>query len=83
MRERSCGLHGTFKAFRVNRVAIIKLIMDQCLPPEERKDMTQQNIIYKCGEPFVFIGMQYPGYYSTQVWSATDLLRRYAESHSK
>lgn len=83
MREGSCGLHGTFKAFRVNRVAIIKLIIEQCLTPEERKDMTLQNIIYKPNEPFVFLGMQYPDHYSTIAWTASSLLRRYTEIQSK
>jgi hypothetical protein len=76
MREISCGVHG---ALRPNRVAMFQFIQDYCLTPEERKDMRQQNIIYKRGEGLVFIGMQYPNHYSTQIWAARDLERRYRE----
>ena len=83
MRERCCGLHGTFKAFRVNRIAMSKFITDHCLTAEQRKDMRLRNVIYKRPEGLVFIGMQYPGYYQTQIWSASDLRRRYDEIHPK
>jgi hypothetical protein len=81
--ERTCGLHGTFKAFRVNRIAISEFIIDHCLPPEQRKGVKLRNMIYKPGEPLAFIGLQYPGYYSTQAWPASDLERRYAEIHPR
>jgi hypothetical protein len=58
-------------------------MIDHCLAAEERKDMKLRNIIYKSDEGLVFIGMQYPGYYQTQVWSASDLQRRYNEIHPK
>ena len=61
--ERTCGLHGTFKASRLNRIAMSKFIIDHCLTAEQRKGMKLRNIIYKPGEPLAFIGLQYPGSY--------------------
>ena len=81
--ERSCGLHGTFKAFRVNRITMSKFFIDHCLTVEQRKGMKLRNIIYKPGEPFAFIGLQYPNSYQTQVWAASELQRLYAEIQPK
>jgi hypothetical protein len=81
--ERTCGLHGTFKASRLNRIAMSKFIIDHCLTAEQRKGMKLRNMVYKPGEPLAFIGLQYPRHYSTQCWSASELQRLYAEIHSK
>ena len=81
--ERCCGLHGTFKAFRVNRITMSKFFIDHCLTAEQRKGMKLRNIIYKRGEQFAFIGLQYPGSYQTQVWAASELERLYAETRPK
>lgn len=83
MRERTCGIHGTFKSSHLNRIAMREFIIDHCLTAEERKDMKVRNIVCKRGEGLIFIGMQYPGYYQTQVWPASDLQLRYDEIHPK
>jgi hypothetical protein len=83
MRERSCGLHGTVRAFRLNRSAMSEFIVDHCLTAEQRKGMKLRNMVYKPGEPLAFIGLQYPGYYQTLVWPAIDLRRRYDENSLK
>lgn len=83
MRERTCGMHGSFKAFRMNRGALIPLIGDHYVSEEERKDMRLHNIIYKPGFTVAFIGIQYPRSYSTQIWAASEVRRLYAEIRSK
>ncbi len=82
-RERTCGMHGGFKAFRMNRGALIPLIADHYVREEERQGMRLQNIIYKRGYSFAFLGIQYPRSYVTQVWAASEVLRMYAEIRSK
>ena len=83
LRDRSCGLHGTIRAFRLNRTAISDFILDYCLTTEQRKCVRLRSIIYKPGEPLAFVGLQYPSAYQLQVWPASDLRRRYDEIHSK
>ena len=83
MRERCCGLHGTGRTFRLNRITMGKFIIDHCLTAEQRKDVRLRNVIYKRGDGLVFLGVQYPGSYQTQVWPASDLRRRYDEIHPK
>jgi hypothetical protein len=78
-RERTCGQHGTFKAFQINRIAVIQYIMDHSLTPEKRETAMLQNVIYKRGEGLVFIGIQYPNRYETHVGSASNLERRIKE----
>jgi hypothetical protein len=80
--ERTCGRHGTFKAFQINRIAIIQFIMD-CMTPEERAVANPQNVIYKRGEGLAFIGIQYPNRYETRVCSASGLERRITELRSQ
>ena len=82
-RERNCGMHGVFRAFRMSRGGLIPLIADHYVKEEERKGMRLQNIIYKLGFPFAFLGIQYPHSYATQVWAASEVLRMYAEIRSK
>jgi hypothetical protein len=82
-RERNCGMHGVFKAFRMSRGGLIPLIADHYVKEEERKGMRLQNIIYKLGFSFAFIGIQYPRSYVTQAWAASEVLRMYAEIRSK
>jgi hypothetical protein len=81
-RERTCGQHGTFKAFQINRIAVIQYIMDHCLTLEKRETARLQNVIYKRGEGLAFTGIQYPNGYLTQIWSASGLERRIKEIHS-
>jgi hypothetical protein len=73
-------MHAVVKPSRMNRIAISKFFIDHCLTAEQRKGMKLRNIIYKPGEPFAFIGLQYPGSYQTQGWAASELQRLYAES---
>jgi hypothetical protein len=80
--ERTCGRHGTFKAFQINRIAIIQFTMD-CMTPEERSVANPQNVIYKRGEGLAFIGIQYPNRYETHVCSASGLERRIKETRSQ
>lgn len=82
-RERSCGQHGTFKAFQINRIAVIQYLMDHSLTSEERKSAMLQNVIYKRGEGLFFIGIQYPNRYETHVGSASNLERRIKEIRSQ
>ena len=82
-RERICGMHGVFRAFRMSRGGLVPLIADHYVREEERKGMRLQNIIYKSGFTFAFIGIQYPRSYATQIWAASEVLRMYAEIRSK
>jgi hypothetical protein len=82
-RERTCGQHGTFKAFQINRMAVIQYIMDHSLTPEKRETAMLQNVIYKRGEGLVFIGIQYPNRYETGAGSASNLERRIKEIRSQ
>ena len=80
--EHTCGLHGTFKAFQINRIAVIQYIMD-CMTPEARAVAKPQNVIYKRGEGLAFIGIQYPNCYVTGAGSASGLERRITEIRSQ
>ena len=82
-RERTCGQHGTFKPFQINRIAIVQFIMDHCLTPEQRETAMLQNVIYKRGEGLAFIGIQYPNRYETHAGSASNLERRIKEIRSQ
>ncbi len=82
MRERTCGMHGSFKAFRINRTAILRFIAEHCLKDHERSGKPQ-NIIFKESPGFIFLGLQYPGHYQTKCFSATELLLRYRQSINK
>ena len=73
IRETTCGMHVGFKAFRVNRNTILRLIIEHRLTPEERK-MTVQSVIYKRRGGLVFISLSEPGLYLTKGYSANDLL---------
>lgn len=85
--ERTCGTHGVFKECRENRLALGKVVIENYLTAEQRKGMRLQNIIYKRrrkGKAYIgllFIGMQYPGHYTTQIWSVEDVQNRYDEIH--
>jgi hypothetical protein len=76
-RESTCGMHVAFKAFRVNREALLGFITQHCLTPEERENATAQNIIYNRGQGFILFGQQKPGVYHTKCFSASGLLERY------
>jgi hypothetical protein len=74
IKETTCGMHGTFKAFRVNRNTILRLITEYYLTPEERKSLTAQNVIYKPGESLVWFSAKEAGFYVTKGFSTRDLL---------
>ena len=72
-------MHGGFKAFRVNRTALVPFITQHYLTQEQRKSARPQNIIYEPGEAFAFFAVKMPGYYHTKIFSAKDLLQRYRQ----
>lgn len=76
IRERTCGMHGAFKAFRVNREAILRFITESFMTEEERKG-TSQNIIYKPDLGVVCFGVRYDNRYETTIFSASGLLAQY------
>ncbi len=78
-RESTCGIHGAFKAFRVNREALLRFIMQRCLTPAESEGMTPQNIIYIAGQGYILLGLGKPGLYHTKCFSASGLLERYQQ----
>ena len=82
IRERTCGMHGAFKAFRVNRSAILRFITEHCLTEDERKGMLQ-NIIYKPDLGVVCVGVQYDNRYETTIFSARGLLEQYLKLRQK
>jgi len=81
--ESTCGIHGKSNPPWLNRLAIIKLIMDHCLTPEQRKVARPQNVIYKRGSELVFVRIQYPNYSATEIWATSVLKRLYKKFHSK
>ena len=76
IRERTCGMHGAFKAFRVNRVAMLRFITEHCLTEEERKG-TPENIIYDPKGGFAHIKLRYDNRTETTIFSARILLQQY------
>jgi len=80
--EHTCGQHAKSNPSWLNRGAIIQLIMDHCLTPEQRRIARPQNIIYKRGSELVFVSIQYPNHYTTQIW-ATRVLKRLYKIQSK
>lgn len=82
IRERTCGMHGAFKAFRVNRAAILRFITESYMTEEERKG-TSQNIIYKPDLGVVCFGVRYDNRYETTIFSAPGLLERYLKLRGK
>jgi hypothetical protein len=74
IRESTCGMHGTFKAFRVNRNTILRLITEHYLTPVERKSLTAQNVIYKPDVGIVLFGARGANFYETKGFSLSDLL---------
>jgi hypothetical protein len=67
----------------MNRIAMGKFVVDHCLTAEERKRVKLRNIIYEPSEGLAFVGLQYPTYYQTQGWSASELRRLYDVIYSK
>src|ERR1700733_3953584 len=80
LRDRSCGLHGRVRAFRLNRSSMSEFIIKHCLTAEQREGMKLRNIVYKPDEPLAFVGLQYPKSYQTLILPAIDLRRRYDEN---
>lgn len=75
-------MHGAFKAFRVNRAAILRFITEHCLTENERKGISQ-NIIYKPDLGVVCLGVQYDNRYETTIFSARGLLQQYLKLRYK
>jgi hypothetical protein len=73
IRERTCGTHSRYKAFRVNRNTILPLLIEHYLTPEER-EMTVQHVIYKRRRGLVWFSVSEPGLYLTKCCWADDLL---------
>ena len=82
IRERTCGMHTAFKAFRINRTAILQFITEHCLTEEERKG-TPQSIIYKPGTGFVHIKLRYDNREETLGFSERGLLDDYRKLRQK
>jgi hypothetical protein len=82
-RESTCGMHVAFKAFHVNREAIVKFIIEHCLSPGLGEGMVAQNIIYHAGEGYILFGLSKPNVYLTRGFSASDLLERYEQFHRR
>lgn len=78
-RESTCGMHVAFKAFRVNREALLRFIIQHCLTPAESEGMTPQNIIYISGQGYILLGLGKPGLYHGKCFSASGLLERYKQ----
>jgi hypothetical protein len=76
IRERTCGMHTAFKAFRVNRTAILRFITEHCLTEEERKGIPQ-SIIYKPRSGFVHIKLRYDNREETTVLPERGVLDEY------
>jgi hypothetical protein len=82
IRERTCGLHGAFKAFRVNRMAMLRFITEHCLTEEEQEG-TPENIIYDPKQGFAFIKLRYDNRTETSVFTARGLLEQYLKLRHK
>ncbi len=78
-RESTCGMHGVFKAFRVNRAALVRFVMQHCLSPGLGEGMTAQHIIYYAREGYILLGLRKPNLYLTKGFAASDLLERYEQ----
>ena len=74
-----CGIHGVFKAFRVNRAALVRFVMQHCLSPGLGEGMAAQHIIYYAREGYILLGLSKPNLYLTRGFSASDLLARYEQ----
>jgi hypothetical protein len=77
-REKTCGMHGRFKA-RVNRAALVRFVIEHCLMPALGEGMVAQNIIYYAREGYILLGLSKPNLYLTRGFSASDLLERYEQ----
>lgn len=69
-------MHGVFKAFRVNRAALVSYVLQHCLSPGAEEGMAAQNIIYNVGEGYILFGLSKPNLYLTKGFAASDLLER-------
>jgi hypothetical protein len=78
-REKMCGMHGVFKAFRVNRAALVRFVIQHCLSPGLGEGMAAQHIIYYAREGYILLGLSKPNLYLTKGFSASDLLERYEQ----
>ena len=72
-------MHVAFKAFRVNREAIVKFIIEHYVCPGLGEGLEAQNIIYYAGEGYMLFGLGKPDVYLTRGFSASDLLERYEQ----
>jgi hypothetical protein len=72
-------MHGVFKAFHVNRAALVKFVIENCLSPALGEGMAAQHIIYYDREDYILLGLSKPNLYLTRGFSASDLLERYEQ----
>lgn len=77
--ESTCGMHSRFKACRVNRHTLLRLIFEHCLTPEEREGMTAQNVVYRSGDGLVWFSARKAHIYVTTCFSARALLKLHKE----
>jgi hypothetical protein len=77
--EKTCGMHVAFKAFRVNRNAIVKFVIEHCLSPGLGDGMVAQSIIYHSKEAYILFGLSKSNLHLTRGFSASDLLKRYEQ----
>jgi hypothetical protein len=78
-RESRCGLHGEFKAFRVNRAGLASFVIQHCLSPGLGEGMEAQSIIYHAGHGYILFGLSKGNLYLTRGFVAKDLIQRYTE----
>jgi hypothetical protein len=75
-RESTCGMHIAFKAFRVNRQAIVRCI-EHPFSQKVGREMHAQNIIYRAGEGLTALGVSNRNIYLTRIFTTSDLLMQY------
>jgi len=78
-REKTCGMHGVFKAFHVNRAALVRFVMEQCLGRALGEGMAAQHMIYYRREDYILLGLSKCNLYLTRGFSASDLVKRYEQ----
>ena len=79
IQESTCGLHSTFKAFRMNRASILRLITEHCLTPEERDGITAQNVVYRRGDGLLWFGARKGQTSFTRCFTARSLMKLYKQ----
>jgi hypothetical protein len=81
IKEKTCGLHTTFKAFRMNRASFLRLITEHCLKPEERDGWTVQCVVYRRGDALMWIGASNGRVYRTISFTVRSLVKLHKQLH--